>query len=99
MSILIQFIYVECAENAGAVFSLEISPALLLDRTYVNRSTCALKTRKLIVGGTKAEPKEFPHMAAVGYDDDGSIQWSCGGSLISDRIVLTAAHCLYSSDW
>ncbi|XP_014219961.1 venom protease-like [Copidosoma floridanum] len=67
---------------------------------YVNVSQCVAKT-KFIVGGTKAEPKEFPHMAAIGYDEENSdsIRWNCGGALISDSWVLTAAHCTYAFPW
>ncbi|XP_022200798.2 serine protease snake [Nilaparvata lugens] len=55
------------------------------------------RSNPLIVGGTTAEPGEFPHMAALGYQsDDGEIEWLCGGSLISSRFVITAAHCVKS---
>lgn len=47
-----------------------------------------------IVGGTDATAREFPHMAALGFGDKNRKEWKCGGSLISDRFVLTAAHCL-----
>jgi len=91
----------ECAEAAEAVYGLELPPILVINRRPVNISRCALKSRKLIVGGVKADPKEFPHMAAVGFTNKRSqdIAWNCGGSLISAKIVLTAAHCTWNQNW
>lgn len=47
-----------------------------------------------LIGGTLAEQDEFPHFAALGYIDDGQLTFDCGGSLISENYVLTAAHCI-----
>ncbi|EFN87035.1 Serine protease snake, partial [Harpegnathos saltator] len=89
----------ECAESAEAVFGIAIPPTLLLGQRPVNISRCALSTRKWIVGSRKAQPKEFPHMTAIGFQNtENEILWLCAGSLISDRVILTVAHCT-DSNW
>ncbi|KAL9896117.1 CLIP domain-containing serine protease 2-like [Glossina fuscipes] len=51
----------------------------------------------LIVGGLKAKPKEFPFMALLYYKNEDKFTQLCGGTLISNKYVLTAAHCFYET--
>uniref|UniRef100_A0A8D8Z000 Serine protease snake n=1 Tax=Cacopsylla melanoneura TaxID=428564 RepID=A0A8D8Z000_9HEMI len=52
----------------------------------------------LIVGGQRALYGEFPHQTELGYWEAGApmedVKWVCGGTLISERFVVTAAHCI-----
>lgn len=65
----------------------------------LNSYDCGDSAADRIIGGTRAALGQYPWMARLGYvypDDD--IDWMCGGALITDRLVITAAHCLPSEN-
>jgi len=59
------------------------------------KATCGIEgppslAEERIVGGFEAEPNQWPWQVALFIDD----AWFCGGALISENYVLTAAHCV-----
>lgn len=61
------------------------------------------KIHTRIINGMKAQPNQFPFFARLTISHekvDGSrtSKHECGGSLISENVILTAAHCLYTND-
>ncbi|BES92484.1 serine protease [Nesidiocoris tenuis] len=57
-----------------------------------------LNSAPRIVGGRSVvKPGTFPWLAEIMYKDKGtgSLEWQCAGALITERHVLTVAHCAY----
>lgn len=80
------------AFNFTVAFLLVASSALVFSRAAHK-----------IVGGDEAEPHEFPYQISLQWNYNNGLQAPmhfCGGSLLNDKFVLTAAHCktAYSSD-
>ncbi|KAJ1928236.1 hypothetical protein IWQ60_002216 [Tieghemiomyces parasiticus] len=68
---------------------------LLLAMAQAAPTTTPLKASSFgrIIGGSKVNGRPYPFAVALSVVSKGTLGL-CGGSLISDRYVLTAAHCL-----
>ncbi|XP_063911989.1 serine protease snake-like [Zophobas morio] len=67
--------------------------------TYTKeKPLCGHSIVKRVVGGIPAGKTQFPHMALLGYRilSRYSVQWLCGGSLISEQYILTSGSCMYT---
>ncbi|XP_048067235.1 granzyme B(G,H)-like isoform X2 [Megalobrama amblycephala] len=73
------------------IFIMTIIISLLLLASVLPHLTFTARVNVGIVNGTEAKPHSRPYMVSV----QANKQHICGGFLISDRFVMTAAHCKY----
>ncbi|CAG7720747.1 unnamed protein product, partial [Allacma fusca] len=52
----------------------------------------------LIVGGRPAEPNEFPYQVSLQIREKAQWNHICGGVVVAEDKVVTAAHCIYGSN-
>ncbi|XP_058812983.1 CLIP domain-containing serine protease B9 [Topomyia yanbarensis] len=62
----------------------------------INDALCGLSVNTRIIGGETEIPGQFPWMARLAYRNrtSGRVTYRCAGSLITNRHVITVAHCV-----
>nr|ATU82483.1 venom S1 protease 14 [Lethocerus distinctifemur] len=62
--------------------------------TRTTTCACGWTNKARIVGGKKTLPNEYPLMAGMFVKKENDIL--CGGAIVTERHVVTAAHCTYA---
>lgn len=79
---------------SSSIFTMARKSAIMLAVACSTLLTTAATIDKRIAGGEAAQNGDIPCMVSI-QNERG--QHECGGSLLDDTTVLTAAHCLGSS--
>lgn len=86
-----------CPSEGGSVPPQTTQAPVLKARLLAPNEGCGFSnaTHNRVVGGVDAQLNAWPWMALLGYSNIlGEVGWKCGGSLITKKHVMTAAHCI-----
>ncbi|CAH0596907.1 unnamed protein product [Chrysodeixis includens] len=78
--------------SPGGRFYCELKAQLANTNPNPGTCSCGVRRTNRIVGGEETGINEFPMMAGVIHVEIKSIK--CGGTIVTDQFVLTAAHCV-----
>ncbi|XP_063889778.1 trypsin-1-like isoform X1 [Scylla paramamosain] len=84
--------------NTGKGFSCTVRiPESTVTSSTTDTCQCGVANPSRIVGGQEVDPKnKYPWQVGIMYNG-GSNYW-CGGSVINNKYILTAAHCVKGDD-
>ena len=82
-----------CGEQLHDPTDVSLLSSMSIDPSTQTQSL-ASNARLRIVGGQKAKPKQWPWAISLQHNN----KHNCGGTMISDRHVMTAAHCFDYND-
>lgn len=79
-------------------FSNSIASRFNINDQYCGASVIA--ANPLVIHGAPSHRGEFPFLVALYKKEAGSkkINFHCGATLVSNRHIITAAHCVKSTD-
>ena len=76
--------------------SFDAQKCLSFSKNVLN---CEHSQEELVVSSGFAKEREFPHACLIGYEKSkDDFYFACGGSLISERFVLSTAQCAFIND-
>nr|XP_037273326.1 mite allergen Eur m 3-like [Rhipicephalus microplus] len=79
----------------GVSLLLGSSSSLRAHGLQINGPECGITTHEMIVNGSYAKPGQFPWMVFLVVHNRKGQSFQCGGTILTQRHILTAAHCIY----
>lgn len=77
------------------IWKFVVFSVLLAAVTAIDISVDSEAKQPKIVNGTDAEISDYPFIVSLQSSNDTNSYHSCGGSIINEYWILTAAHCVY----
>lgn len=82
------------------IFSIFFLASNALGKAINAQSEIELENRPIvsIIGGEEANKKQFTYQVALYINFEGGRSSFCSGTIISQKDILTAAHCVHSKE-